>query len=188
MIRPAYLVEGHLEQIFVQNACPGCPVRRINCNGDDVSIGAIAQRVGSLGRLLQKKHSPLIVLFDRENRTESVAEIEAQFRDALRPEGIVVEIVVGIPDRDIESWILADNVQFRKNAGATSSTSLDSCEGKRGKPIIKRVLGRTRSYVETIDGVAWLKSSRAVEMRRNSPSFRSFAGALDMLNCWWLTQ
>src|ERR1044072_2910006 len=104
MTRPAYLVEGDLEQKFIQNTCPGCKVQKINCNGDDVSLEAIAKRVGSLGRFAHTRHSPLIVIFDRERRDETSEQIEAKFREILTHEQIQVPIIVGIPDRDTESW------------------------------------------------------------------------------------
>jgi hypothetical protein len=86
---PAYIVEGDLEQKFIQNVCPGCSVRRLNCNGRDVSLEAIARRVGTLGRLLHKRHSPIIVVFDREGRPEPSEQIEETLRQTiLAQEGI----------------------------------------------------------------------------------------------------
>ena len=62
MKRPAFLVEGHLEQRFVQAVCPGSSVLRLNCNGDKVAIEAVAKRVGTLGRRVHKKCSVLGVV------------------------------------------------------------------------------------------------------------------------------
>ena len=42
MPEPAFLVDGHMEQLIIQQLCPKKPVRRIGCNGDDVSMAAIA--------------------------------------------------------------------------------------------------------------------------------------------------
>ena len=188
MIKPAFLVEGDLEQKFVQNTCPGCPVQKINCNGDDVSVASIAKRVGTLGRLLHKKHSPLVVVFDREKRTDSPDEIESLFRKELQAEDIQVPVIVGIPDRDIENWILADLEVFQQAIGANPGDDKTIYEGQKGKTIIKKQLGQGRSYVETIDGVAWLKSCRPDIMSKNSFSFAKFAEALSGISCWWLKQ
>lgn len=188
MSNPGFLVEGDLEQKFIQNICPKSPVRKINCNGDDVSIEAIARRVGTLGRLLQKRWRPLIVVFDREQRYASGTEIETQFREALDREDLKVPIIVGIPDRDTETWILADPERFALSAGIQISAISQAYEGKKGKTEIKKLLHGRRGYVETIDGVSWLKQARPVTMKRNSPSFAHFAAALDDLRCWWLQE
>jgi Domain of unknown function (DUF4276) len=188
MNNPAYLVEGDLEQKFIQNVCQGAPVQKINCNGDETSLDAIAKRVGSLGRLLHKRHTPIIVIFDREGRKEESEDIELQFREKLKSENLNVPVIIGVPDRNIETWILADPEQF--SASANVSNVSDQCrfEGKCGKANIKKLLKNKATYVETIDGVKWLKSSRPNEIQKNSPSFRRFAAALAKLNCWWLKE
>jgi len=83
MTKPAFIVEGHLEQAFVQMICDGSPVRRIGCNGTDVKIEAVAKHVATHARLLQRRFDPLIVVFDRERRLQTCTEIEA----ALKAEG-----------------------------------------------------------------------------------------------------
>lgn len=186
--KPAFLVEGDLEQKFIQNACPGAPVRKINCNGDSVCIESIAKRVGSLARLLHKRFSPIVVIFDRENREISARDLKRKFIEALKTECIDSKVIVGIPDRDIENWILADYSVFSSAAGIESVLIPPSFEGKKGKSIIKKSLGNEKSYVETVDGVAWLKSCRANVIRENSASFSEFMDELIGLQCRWLDQ
>jgi hypothetical protein len=188
MNKPAYLVEGHLEQKFIQNICPGCPVRKINCNGDDTNIEAIAKRVGTLGRLLHKRYSPLVIVFDREGREKSSEELEKAFKEILAQEKIDVPVIVGIPDRDIEAWILADYEMFTQSAGLGTITPFSTFEGRKGKSVIKQALCYGKSYVETIDGVAWLKAARAAVMKEHSPSFKRLLTALFELDCWWLRE
>jgi len=55
-----------------------------------------------LGRLLHKRHSVLVVVFDREGRTESSENIKLVFIQILKAEGIQIPVIIGIPDRDIE--------------------------------------------------------------------------------------
>ena len=188
MTKPAFLVEGDLEQKFIQNVCPGCPVRKINCNGDDVSLEAIGKRVGTLGRLLHKRCSPLVVVFDRERRTDTAQMIEVNLSEILEHEAIQVPIVVGVADRHIENWILADYETFARSAGISKSVPVRSFEGKKGKSAVKRALGANRSYVETIDGVTWLTAARPTVVAQNSPSFKRLAEALVSLQCRWLNQ
>jgi len=185
---PAFLVEGHLEQAFVQNVCPGTPVRRIGCNGDDVSVIAIAKRVATHGRLLQRRYDPLVVIFDRERREETAEELELALRQALRDEGICATTLIGIPDRDIEVWLLADPEVFRQCARVSNEVECKPCEGYKGKAAIKHLLGVGRTYVESVDGPQWLKKARASEIRKNSPSFARLFDALERLDCWWLKE
>lgn len=186
MTKPAYLVEGDLEQKFIQSVCPGCPVQKINCNGSETSLEAIAKRVGTLGRLLHKRHSPLVIIFDREGRPESSEQLEERFLVVLKSEKLEAPVIVGIPDRNVESWILADYEAFLQSAKLSVSAPTRSIEGSNGKTAIKRLIGEGRSYVETIDGVAWLKAARPTVIQRHSPSFGRLFPALAGLDCWWL--
>lgn len=181
-------MEGDLEQKFIQNVCPGAPVRKINCNGDDTRLEAIAKRVGTLARLVPKRCSLLVVVFDREGRIESSADMEMRFRELLKNEGLDTPVIVGIPDRNIESWILGDLLQFALSAELKSAPPDISFEGKCGKLSIKKLLENGTRYVETIDGVRWLKSARPDVIQLHSPSFKRFAVALKALECWWLKE
>ena len=187
MSKPAFLVEGDLEQMFVQNVCPKVPVQKIGLNGESVSLAAIAKRVGTLGRLLQKKgYRPLVIVFDRERRSVTCQEIEEDLRTHLVAEDITTELIIGIPDRDIENWILADHEMFATCTGANSSDCEGPFEGAKGKAKIRELLPKGGSYVETIEGVAWLKKCRPRQMAARSASFSRFAEALRGLGCWWL--
>ena len=188
MNNPAYLVEGDLEQKFIQNACPTAAVQKINCNGETTSIEAIVKRVGTLGRLLHKRFSPLVVIFDRENRQETVAEIEKEFHEHMVHEKIDVPIIVGIPDENIETWILSDYEMFLQSAGLGESSPVGTFEGKNGKSVIKNMLPHGRSYVETIDGVTWLKAARPLFIKNSSASFARLFAKLTKFECWWLQQ
>jgi hypothetical protein len=67
MPEPAFLVEGQMEQRIIQSLCPNKPVRLIRCNGDDVSMAAIARALNARLRLLLN-YSPIIIILDRERR------------------------------------------------------------------------------------------------------------------------
>jgi hypothetical protein len=98
------------------------------------------------------------VVFDREKRSECCEDIEGEIRRALGREDITVSIIVGIPDRDIENWILADPEGFASCAGIEKSKIPIPCEGMKGKTEIKKLLTANKTYVETIDGSRGLKS------------------------------
>jgi hypothetical protein len=182
MSSPAFIVEGHLEQAFLKNVCPGTPIRRIGCNGDDVDLRTLAKFIGTQGRLLQKRFSPLIIVFDRERRSMPCDQIEVEIREYLQDESVSVQIVIGIPDREIENWILADAISFC-NCSGTERTALESTyEGRPGKAAIKS----GRVYIETSDGPLWLKKCQPVRMAAGSESFRRFYDCVRETQCWWL--
>ena len=188
--RPAFLVEGSLEQEFIRNMCVGAPVRRLECNGDDVAIAAIAKRVGLHGRMLQKRgYNPIVVVFDRERRMETSEELEGSLIASLASEGLTAKIIVSVPDRDIEVWMIADQETFRISAAIRADRQLLPCEGHKGKALIKQLLkDDARPYVETVDGPIWLKKARALHIAANSRSFARLASALKDIGCWWLDQ
>jgi hypothetical protein len=186
MISPAYLVEGDLEQRFIQGACPGQPVQKIGLNGKSVSIPAIAKRLGTQGRLLQRRYQPLVVVFDREGRSQTCTEIEAELRDLLQFEDINVELIIGIADREIENWILADWDVFARCSRCDTEQPAHNFEGTHGKHKLKHFLPKGETYTETIQGCAWLKKCRPKEIAKRSPSFAAFLARLQHLECWWL--
>src|ERR1051325_9864423 len=105
---PAFFVDGRMEQMFIQHICPRSKVQLINCNGDDVQLGAIANRLSSLIRLLKQRWSPIVILLDREERLDSATAVANTLRELLRARQIGDELIVGVADRTTENWILAD--------------------------------------------------------------------------------
>ena len=174
-----------MEQAFIQNVCPGAPVRKLNCNGIDVSIEAIAKRVGTLGRLLHRHLDLLVVIFDRERRTQTSEELEQLLAQALQAEELTCGVIIGVPDRDIEVWMVADCHVFKECAAIHANVEVSPCEGRKGKSRIK-YLRNGRSYIETVDGPTWLKKARPAEIAKNSESFRRLYDALQRIDCWWL--
>ena len=180
--RLAFLVDGNLEQKFIQRACPGNTVRRINCNGNAVAISAMVRRIATQCRLLGSKYYPIVVIIDREDRDTPSRDLCSEIIDGLREEGIVDELIVGVADRMIENWILADSeivcedANFQKTPPAT-------CEGLDGK----RVIGDcVRYYHETTVGVELLLKCRASRIRQKSPSFAYLYDKLPKKGCRWL--
>jgi hypothetical protein len=188
MSSPAYIVEGDLEQAFLKNVCPGAPIRKIGCNGDDVALRTLAKFIGTQGRLLQKRYRPLIIVFDREGRCKPCDQIETEIREYLLDESISVEIIIGIPDREIENWILADAISFCSCTRTDRNALESNYEGKGGKAAIKSLLSHGSVYVETSDGPSWLKKCRPTRMAAASESFRRFYDHIKEMQCWWLKE
>jgi len=103
MSNPAFFVDGQTEQRSLHNICPGNPIRIIGCNGDNVSIDAIAKRLTTLIKVLNNKYYPIVILIDREGRTDKCEKIAIDLRDALIQYGVKDEILIGVCDRMIEN-------------------------------------------------------------------------------------
>jgi Domain of unknown function (DUF4276) len=177
-----------MEQLIVQSLCTGAPVRLINCNGHGVTLEAIARRVGTLGRLLQRKYRPLVVVFDRERRTEESSDIKTSFLQLLHQEGIKSDVIVAIPDTMIENWLLADLSTLSSCVGITVGSEIINFEGSNGEKELKRLLPKPLVYVKTIHGVQWFLRCRPEAMKKGSKSFSDFYEALSSVPCRWLEQ
>lgn len=182
MNNPAFLVDGQTEQRSISRLCPGHPVRTINCNGRDVSLEAIAERLATLIRALNNRHYPIIVLVDKEGRNETTTQIRARLTDLLKAAGVNDNVLIGVCNRMIENWILSDIENFKSYVGA-KAIKKDVSEGCSGKAVVKSIF---KEYHETSDGVELLCSSNPQIMFDNSPSFREFVLLLEDVNCNWL--
>ena len=105
----AFIVEGQMEQRIVHRACPGVPVRRIQCNGDHVSLGRLCDFIETQVRLLVDRYYPIIIVFDREGRSEAPDEIQAFVLNRFAEAGMAEQdIRVYVADRETEDWYLKD--------------------------------------------------------------------------------
>lgn len=183
MANPAFFVEGHMEQRFITQVCKGSPVRRIGCNGDQVTMAGMARHLAPLIRLLSNNY-PLIVFFDRERRDESCEDLGNQLlAELVSFEVDTRNVVIGVADRTIENWIIADHSLHQR----VDSLKDGACntEGEFGKTLIRNALIETKNYNETTTGVDLLKAMNPTVARQNSPSFDQFLEKID-LPCWWL--
>jgi hypothetical protein len=185
MNNPAFIVDGQQEQKIIQFICPGTAVRRLNCNGDAVELTAAAKRIASLIRLMRTRYHPFIVIFDREGRAESSQSIADMLLSLIRIEGVRDDIVIGVPDRMIENWLLADYHNLCERLGQ-GTLQHHPFEGTDGKAEILNLLPGDKHYHETTEGVEWFIAANSFRICKNSASFREFLGALPQLCCRWL--
>lgn len=183
MSSPAFFVDGQTEQRALHKLCPGNPIRLIGCNGKTVSMNAIAKRLVTHIKLLNNRYYPIIILIDREDRKENIKEIKDELTDELINLGTKDNILLGVCDRMIENWILADKSNFLNYIERKTKLPHENYEGLKGKSMIKKVFPE---YHETTDGVDLLASSSPSEMYKNSASFKDFAETIKPLNCDWL--
>ena len=183
MINAAFFVDGHLEKKFIQKTCPNKVVRILNCNGSKVSAAAIAKRISSQCRLLKGRNFPIIIFVDLEDRDETATQFHDDIVAAIRAEGVSDTFILGVADRMIENWILADKSIV---AGHTTKRPVyTGCpDGFNGKSCIKQLIP---GYHETTIGVDLLEKCRASKMI-TSPSFKAFFDKLSSYQCWWLNR
>lgn len=186
MTKIGFLVDGQMEQDVIQALCPGSPVRRINCNGDAVAVAAIAKRVASLARLMQRRCKKLIVVFDREKRKESSIALEQEFMACLKDEGFEGNITAVVADRCTENWILADSSSLATHLAVHPERICGPFESKNGVSEMRKILPRGKKYEKIIDGVRWLCMANPRTVAKNSESFRRLYDILKPLDCVWL--
>ena len=182
----AFLVDGDLEKKFFQRKCPKTTVKKIGCNGRDVSLDEIAKRVATQIRTLGGKCFPIVIVIDRESRPEDTATISVTLLEKIKSEGITDHLIVAVADRMIENWILADYQNVLTYDGAKPlKKALQTFDGENGKATLKRIIP---NYHETTIGVDLLCNSRTSIMSQSSNSFESFFNQLksQLHGCHWL--
>ena len=190
MPEPAFLVDGVMEQRIIGHICPGKTVQRLNCNGIDTPLEVIVNRIEFHIRLLNNRHSPIVVVIDRERRTKTCEQISGEISDLLSGRGYTGQFVVGVVDRCIENWILADwsSVANRfKQYGIRTAPKGANFEGKQGKSELKKLLPRDLLYNEPTWGKDMFLSCRPERIYQKSASFRAFVDQLN-LHCPWLSR
>ena len=64
MSNPAFIVEGHQEQLIIKMLCPGQPVQRLGVNGKYVSYDKNCFRIDNKITAIGSSYYPFVVLFD----------------------------------------------------------------------------------------------------------------------------
>lgn len=180
----AFIVEGHMERKIIQAICPGSPVRLLGANGDHVAVAAIAKHAALHINTL-KNNYPIILIFDRENRSSSCGRIASDLVLELSSRNIDTKnLIICLPDRTTENWILPF---LGADLQMASSTGRLNCEGLDGKKEIKALFkAKKRSYMETVDGVDLFNQIDQASLIQSSPSFKHLFESLRN-HCRWLS-
>lgn len=188
MPRPAFIVDGLTERNVIKALCDECPIQITNLNGNTVTIEAVAKKIASLIRLLSNRNHPIVIIVDREERSESCQDMEKCLRDGLKREGISDDqVVIGIPDRMIENWLLADWGNFKRVTGLASSVvKPEGVEGSKGKSLVRK---HYPAYHGPTHAHEILRKSDPRKVVSNSNSFKLFFGAIrGRLPCSWISK
>jgi len=181
MSNPAFIVDGFTERNIIQAICPGQPIRRTDLNGKNVSLEAMSNRIASLIRLLNNRNYPIVILVDKEDRNILSETMCEELRRLIIAQGINdIELKIGVADRMIENWILADWEKLTQEIPKPEST-----DGLRGSSKIKELLG---FYGKTTDGVDMFLNADSSVIYQNSPSYRCFVDQVKDLDCWYINR
>jgi hypothetical protein len=189
MPEPAFLVDGVMEQRIIGQICRGKTVQRLNCNGTNTPLEVIVNRIEFHIRILNNRYSPIIVLIDREKRRRTCEEIAVEMSRLLSGRGYGGQLVLGVVDRCIENWILADwssVVEHFKEYRIVTRSEGALFEGTQGKTELKKLLPRELLYNEPTWGKDMFLCCRPDRIYENSASFRTFVDQLN-LPCPWLS-
>jgi hypothetical protein len=131
-----------------------------------------------------KNYRPVVIIVDRERRSQPASALVSELCQLLNAKGHRGQYIVGMPDRMIENWILADWEKIVSvNAGFKSFSQ--SAEGLNGKAAVKRLLPSEVTYHETTVGVALFLQCRSPAVWEASESFRRLVCQLN-IKCSWL--
>jgi hypothetical protein len=185
MPKPAFIVEGQLEQRMVQAACPGHRVVLLGSNGDTVSMKTIATRIETHYILFSNRYYPIIVMFDREKRAKTVEELEAELIAELTARNVPVnQFVFFISDRDIECLLLchvSENGEII-GTGCPKTSCVDGLAGE--SELRKRLSVKSISYHKTTVGMDLFRTVRPFILSTKSNNFRRFQKRI-VKYCTW---
>jgi hypothetical protein len=181
MMNPAFIVDGFTERNIIQNICPGAPIRRTDLNGKDVSIEAMGKKIASLIRVLNNRHYPIVILVDKESRNISCKEMIGKLEESIKKQGIGnLDLRVGVADRMIENWILADWDKLKcKKSKPSNTDNINGCAK------LKEAIG---SYGKTTDCVDMFLNADVKKIYKHSGSFKIFADKIADINCDYINK
>lgn len=182
MPSPAFLIEGQMEKLILQSICPGVPIRRIGCNGEDVAMDVMAKFIDTHIQLLNNRHYPIVIVFDREGRVSNCDDLRNQLSAELNNRGFDGQYIIGVPDRMIENWILADKKMLESHYGV--SLARQNYEGMSGGGKLKEILKDEHNYHKTTMGVELFLKCDPQIIYQKSKSFRDLVDAINF-QCPW---
>lgn len=167
--RCAAIVEGHTEKQFFEYSLPNVMAMRTIKNGQ--SLETLLDSIVTSVQTVPYSRQVIFIWFDRENLPDCCSDLEDQVRSAIAPYVQGKTVYVGIPDREVENWLLADI------HGATDSEiEYDyTHEGIKGKPVFENVCGLKSPG----DKARALKRARPSIIAQRSPSFQLFYNRWD---------
>lgn len=189
------LVEGETEKAIIENFCKKkATVNRIH-NGRSFRIDKMGERIVTiLKNLKHDQFESIIILFDREKRNEKSSDIKKEILEILKSNKIDIgKIIVGIPDRNLESWL----APFISCEGDIIESPTSGFDGKLDgyKKIKERLAKKNLHFDKNVDSVNFYKKIIPSNLAKISDSFQSFhfdlqnhSGNTVISKCFWLNR
>jgi len=122
----------------------------------------------------------VVILVDREKRTETAKNISTSLFSVLSPKFPSMKFHIGVSDRHIENWIVADEELMCEIYKLNNHTYCG--DGNFGDPQLYELC--TNKSIGHVDRAKLLKSARASRIATQSASFKSFHDTIDFDWYW----
>jgi hypothetical protein len=157
---------------------PKAIVQRCIPNGKSVSIDKIAESIVEGMEILDGGIKKVIILFDREDRKLVISDIFEKIHQKIGENPCNRSLYIGISDREIENWIVAD---VEKMIDMYDDEYHYPGDGTNGKDILKKLHGDDQPAGEK---ARLLKQCCASSARKHSPSLDHFLAQIDFPWAW----
>ena len=183
MSRPMFLVDGKTEQFILSKICNDAKLRVIDCNGNGVSITAIAEKIRTLIRLDKFRSAPYIIVIDKEDRSDDIKKIRKELCSKITygKDFTNIDVRIGIADRMFENWLIAgvDELFQKLKIG---EKDIEGCNA------IKKIKNIDRNYNKIANGYLYFQKIDLNLACQRSRSFRSFFNEIKDLQCDFLSR
>lgn len=174
MEKIAAIVEGHTEAHFVKATYASVHVTRAIPNGRTVAIDVIVEAIVDAIEVLGGSISKVLILLDREDREMSAIDMAAAIRAGILQKCTGRTLYIGVTDRQIENWIIADEKKMRSLFDSTFQYAGDGTFGKGTLQSLSDGVYRAPG-----DNALLLKSCSATQGALKSPSLAGLISSID---------
>ena len=179
MERIAAIVEEHLEAHFIKETYSRALVQRCLPNGTRVNLDLIVDAIADQLEIIDGTVRRVVVLLDREGRPETCGEMSQYLRNKLSVIDPSRSFYVGVSDRQIENWILADQVFIANHFNLPSYVYCGDGVAGRG-----RLASLTGGDLSPLDKARILKATSPSRSCDYSMSLSSFITQINFPWYW----
>lgn len=177
MERIVALVEGRTEYHFLLLTANALVLRKLP-NSDDCPLDVIAEVAIDALEAIGGTITKVLVIIDREGRDQSAAQMASALAGLIQPAIGRRTLIVGVTDRHVENWILAD----QENVAAVTGAPYAYCgDGTKGKTRFIESWGTDlppRAKAEILAGISVTRA------RSRSPSLEAMASQVNFEWPW----
>jgi hypothetical protein len=177
MERIAAIVEGHTEAHFVHATYAASHIIRPIPNGETVPVEQIIEAILDAMDVIGGNISKILILLDREQREMEAEDFLSKIQSALELRCGTRKLYIGVADRQIENWIVADEQEMRNRYKPDFEYQGDGCGGKA---VLEKINGGVS--LGPFDTALLLKSCSA---NRASTRSSSLARLLKIIDFDW---